>query len=78
MTKVLVVEDEPLNMELMLEIIRSLGFSADCTENGEDAIKKADKEIYDLIVMDIGLPGTDGDKAAKMIKETPDIGTCRQ
>ncbi len=71
MTKILVVEDEPLNMELMLELISSLGFSADYVENGEDAIKKAEKELYDLILMDIGLPGMDGVKATAMIKKNP-------
>ncbi len=71
MTKVLMVEDEPLNMELMFELINSMGFTADCVENGEDAIRRAEKEVYDLILMDIGLPGMNGVKARAVIKKNP-------
>lgn len=71
MIKILVVEDEPLNMELMFELINSMGFTADCVENGEDAIRRAEKEVYDLILMDIGLPGMNGVKARAVIKKNP-------
>jgi CheY-like chemotaxis protein len=71
MTKVLVVEDEPLNMELVLENVKALGFTADVAENGEEAIKRTENEIYDLILMDIGLPGMDGVEATRIIKSNP-------
>lgn len=68
MTKALVVEDNPLNMELVLEILDTQGFTADKAEDGEEAIKKTEKEVYDLILMDIALPGMDGVEATKIIK----------
>ncbi len=68
MTKVLVVEDNPLNMELVLEILRAQGYTAHEAIDGEEAIGKADKEAYDLILMDIELPGMDGVEVAKIIK----------
>lgn len=71
MTKVLVVEDDPLNMELVLEMVKTLGFTADVAENGEEAIKRAENGIYDLILMDIWLPGMDGVEAARTIKSNP-------
>ena len=71
MIKVLVVEDTPLNMELVLEILGAQGFTTDRAENGEEAIKKADTDIYDLILMDISLPGIDGIKATRIIKSKP-------
>ena len=71
MTKVLVVEDTPLNMELILEILDGQGFIADSAENGEEAIDRAEKEIYDLILMDIELPGMDGIEVAELIKNMP-------
>lgn len=40
MKKVLVVEDEPFSMELVLEIVKALGFKADEAGNGEEAIHK--------------------------------------
>lgn len=77
MTKILVVEDDPINMRLMSEILRSIGITADEAENGEEAIKKTEKEIYDIILMDIGLPGMDGIKTMKMIKSKPDYKDAR-
>ncbi len=71
MTKVLVVEDNPLNMELVVEILNSQGFVVDEAKDGEEAIQKAGKEVYGLIVMDIGLPGMDGIKATKIIRGKP-------
>jgi CheY-like chemotaxis protein len=68
MTKVLVVEDNPLNMELVIEILAARGFTVHEAINGEDAIKKAEAENYDLIIMDIELPGIDGVEVTKIIK----------
>ena len=72
MTKVLVVEDTPLNMELVTDILESQGFTVDKAENGEEAIKKAKSDAYDLILMDISLPGIDGIEATKAIKSEPE------
>ncbi len=71
MANVLVVEDNPLNRELVLEILNSQGFSADEAKDGEEAIQKAEKNAYDLIIMDIGLPGMDGVEVTKIIKSKP-------
>lgn len=68
MLKVLVVEDNPLNMELIIEILRSHGFTVDTVDDGEKAIKITENSIYELILMDIALPGIDGVEAAKIIK----------
>lgn len=71
MTKVLVVEDNPLNMELILEILKSLGFIVYGATDGEDAVRQIEKEQYDLILMDIELPVMDGISAIKVIKSRP-------
>ncbi|MFA4958092.1 MAG: response regulator [Candidatus Methanoperedens sp.] len=72
MTKVLVVEDNAMNMELELEIIESMGFSAHGAEDGKKAVEMVQKETYDLIVMDIELPDMDGIEAARMIRNRPE------
>ncbi|HWR26541.1 MAG TPA: response regulator, partial [candidate division Zixibacteria bacterium] len=64
MTKVLVVEDNPMNMELVLEILQTNGFDANGVIDGEESLKMVDKEVFDLILMDIELPGMDGVEAA--------------
>ncbi len=66
--KVLVVEDNPLNMELVTEMLIAQGFITEGANDGEEAVRMAEKEAYDLIVMDIGLPGIDGVEATKRIR----------
>lgn len=68
MTKVLVVEDTPSNRELMLEILDGEGFTAHGAEDGAEAIKMTENELYDLILMDLKLPGTDGIEVTRAIK----------
>jgi len=71
MVKALLVEDNPLNMELIIEILRSQGFTVDTAVDGEKAVIMAEKSTYDLILMDIALPGIDGVETAKKIKSKP-------
>ncbi|MFH0904362.1 MAG: response regulator [Methanobacteriota archaeon] len=66
--KALIVEDNPINMELVMEILTANGIIADEAVNGEEAIEKVEKETYDLVLMDIELPGMDGVDATKLIK----------
>ena len=66
--KALIVEDNPINMELVLEILTSNGIGADEAVNGEEAIEMVEKNTYDLVLMDIELPGMDGVDTTKIIK----------
>ena len=66
--KALIVEDNPINMELVSEILTSNGISVDEAVNGEEAIKMVENETYDVVLMDIELPGIDGVDATKIIK----------
>lgn len=72
MTRVLVIEDNPLNMELVVEILKTSGFEVYGAINGEDAIKEVEREHYDLILMDIELPVMDGISAMRIIKSKPE------
>lgn len=72
MKKALVVEDNPLNRELIYELVTECGFTVDTAVNGEEAVKKAHNEVYDLIIMDIELTGMDGITATKKIRDKPD------
>lgn len=68
-TKVLIVEDNPLNMELVQEILRARGYVTYEAVDGEQAMKYIEAgESYDLIIMDIELPGMNGVEVAKLIK----------
>ncbi len=66
--KILVVEDNPINMKLVKVILGRYNFLVDEAENGEIAVNKSKKERYDLILMDIDMPVMDGITATKNIK----------
>ena len=66
---ILVVEDNELNQELIKSILDSLGFDVLCTENGEDAVTVSRGKEFDMIHMDIDLPGIDGLEAMKQIRK---------
>lgn len=70
--KILVVEDNPLNMDLFLEILAMAGYSSVHTSNGEEAIDIAKKEKPDLILLDIQLPGMDGLSVADILRSSDD------
>jgi len=69
MTLVLVVEDIPLNMELIVDIFKALNFIVHGASNGEEAVRMTQEEHYDLIIMDIEMPIMDGITATKIIKK---------
>ncbi|MDR2745397.1 MAG: response regulator [Desulfovibrio sp.] len=59
-TKVLVVDDNPLNLKVALAHLARHNIQADSAESGEEAIEKAKEKHYDLLFMDHMLPGLDG------------------
>lgn len=71
MMKVLVVDDDLINMKLVVEILNSLDFRVQTANNGYEALIMADKDPYDLILMDIGLPGIDGIETTRRMKDKP-------
>lgn len=64
----LIVEDNPVNAELFMDILETAGYSYIHTTKGEDAIEIAKKERLDLVLMDIQLLGMDGITAAKILR----------
>ena len=68
---ILVVEDNPLNLELISDILEAHGYRVQAATSGAEAIKMVDAEKPDLILMDIQLPGLDGLTITGMIKEKP-------
>jgi len=67
--KVLVIDDEPLNRELAKDLLEVAGYVVYEATDANEAIQKAREEKFDIILMDIQLPGMDGLTATKIIKE---------
>lgn len=67
--KILIIEDNALNMKLASSLLEITGYETLQADNAESGIAVAKKEIPDLILMDIQLPGMDGVAATKLLKE---------
>ena len=73
--KVLVVEDNDLNLKLFCDLLRVHHFVAEPVNDGRDAIERARALMPDLIVMDIQLPHVGGLELIRTIKADPALGT---
>ncbi len=65
---VLVVDDTKLNVKVVVNLLKKTGVKIDTALNGNDAIKLAEKNKYDVILMDQRMPGIDGTEAMKRIR----------
>lgn len=78
--KILLVEDNEINLEIETELLSGLGLIIDTAENGKDAIEKVASSTpneYSLILMDIQMPIMDGWQAAKAIRELDNPALAR-
>ncbi|MCC6346101.1 MAG: response regulator [Nitrospirales bacterium] len=66
--KVLVVEDDPSNRELFLDLLSMGGYEGIGTDKGEEALGLAKRELPCLVLLDIQLPGVDGLTVVKLLK----------
>ena len=73
--KVLIVEDNELNMKLFHDLIEACGHEILETRDGIDALRLARLHHPDLILMDIQLPEVSGLEVTKWIKEDDDLKT---
>jgi len=70
-TKILVIEDEIDISELVAYNLKKEGFLADSIDNGEEALKKIQSGEYNLIILDLMLPGISGIELCRILKNDP-------
>ena len=72
MSKVLVVEDNEMNRDMLARRLQRRGYEVVVSEDGEDAVNKARSESPDIILMDMDLPVLDGWAATRKLKDSPE------
>ena len=69
MSRILIVDDEPGIRQSLKGIFEDEGFTTEAVSSGEDCLKKVDQNSYDLVLLDIWLPGIDGLETLRRLKE---------
>lgn len=65
--KILIVEDNAINLKVLSKVLRKFGYEADSAENGQLGLEAAESGEYDFIFMDLQMPVMDGFESARAI-----------
>ena len=75
--RILFVDDEPDLTSLFKKALESAGFSVNVFNNSDDALRDFKPHFYDLVMLDIVMPKTDGFDLYKDLKKVdPDVKVC--
>ncbi|HKA53168.1 MAG TPA: response regulator, partial [Candidatus Binatia bacterium] len=66
--KILIVDDEPFNLDYLEQELEDLGYETISTTNGREALEKVAAEAPDLVLLDVMMPVMDGFTACCLLK----------
>jgi len=72
MTTILLVEDNEMNRDMLSRRLARRGFTVDIAPDGERGVELALAGTYDLVLMDMSLPGIDGWEATRRLRAAPE------
>ena len=67
--RILLAEDNPTNQMVAVKILERLGYRVEIAANGEEAIEALAESEYDLVLMDLQMPGMGGLEASRIIRD---------
>jgi two-component system cell cycle response regulator DivK len=67
--RILVVEDNPLNLKLVRDVLQFAGYDVIEAKSGEEGLRVAQQDPPDLVLMDLQLPGIDGTETLRRLRE---------
>lgn len=67
--RLLVADDNPVNLQVARTILRKLGYQADAATNGREVLSSLEKNDYDILFLDVQMPELDGLEVARLIHQ---------
>ncbi|MFM9972432.1 MAG: response regulator [Burkholderiales bacterium] len=71
--KILVVDDQPMNVKLLAGILEVKGYEVVTSESGADALKKMKANPPDIVLLDVMMPGMNGYEVCQAVRADPDL-----
>ncbi|MBE0618049.1 MAG: response regulator, partial [Proteobacteria bacterium] len=75
--RILIAEDEPVNREVAVTYLEQRGWQVTATADGKSALEALKIETFDVVLMDVQMPGLDGFAATRLIREGQEPGQIR-
>lgn len=69
--RILIVEDNPDNMKLVTWLLEDEPYEFECAYSAEEGLELLKNQSFDIVLMDISLPGMSGDEATRLLRANP-------